>query len=136
MKYLPEPPDEPEDEKLSAEELHDRWEDVTNLGAAELRDVLDSERNDEYKERNSEMAQEGDEPLRDAIMLAETPAEEWDEEEVEEAREALDFISRTAAQGAEKEKEGAMLPEEPHYGKQEMSLVRWGVDPFPEDGWP
>lgn len=141
-KYLPDPPEEPPDDELTPDQLHDRFERVTNITAQEGREVLESKRNEVYKRRNSSQAQEGDEPLEDFIRLAETPASEWQDKddgfnEVEEAKELLDFVDRTAAQGAEKEKEGAMLPdEEPHYGKQEMSLMRWGVDVFPEDEYP
>jgi hypothetical protein len=141
-KYLPDVPEDPPDEELTPSQLHDRFERVTNLDADELREVKDSERNRVYKERNSDAAQPGDEPLDDAIRLAETPASEWEDKddafnEVEEARELLDFVDRTAAQGASRDKDRAMIPEEePHYGKQEMSLVRWGVDPYPDDSYP
>lgn len=142
MKFLPDPDDEPPDEELTPTELHDRFERNTNMTAEEGRDALESERNEIYKRRNSDAAQEGDEPLEDFIRLAETPASEWEDKddgfnEVEEARELLDFVDRTAAQGATREKDGALIPEEePHYGKQEWSLVRWGVDPFPDDDVP
>jgi len=141
-KYLPDPPEEPDQDELTPTQLHDRFESVTNLDADEMREVKSSERNRIYKERNSGAAQPGDEPLDDAIRLAETPASEWSDEddgfnEVAEAKELLNFVDRTATQGASREKDGAMIEEEePHYGKQEMSLIRWGVDPFPDDSYP
>lgn len=140
--YLPDPPDEPRDEELTPNQLHDRFESVTNMTAAEGRRALEDPRNDAYKSRNSEAAQPGDEPLEDFIKLAETPASEWRDvddgfNEVEEARELLDFVDRTAAQGVDRPPaDEALVEEEPHYGKQEWSLVRWGVDPYPEDDVP
>jgi hypothetical protein len=141
-KYLPEVPDNPPDEELTGHEMHDRWEQVTNMDAQGLRYLKQSERNERYLERNSDEAQERNEPLNDAIRLAETPASQWEDEddgfnEVKQAEEALNFIRRTAAQGASQDKDRAMIEDErPHYGKQEMSLARWALDPFPEeDGW-
>lgn len=136
MVELPTIDDTPPDEELSGPEMHDRWTDATNLTASELRDVKESKRNKIYKERNSGASQPGDEPLDDAIRLAETPKSEWGDKddgfnEYEEAEEALNFLRRTGAQGAScSDRDRAMIEEEePHYGKQEMSLVRWGFDP-------
>jgi len=128
------PPDDPPDEELSTQALHDRWEASTNLSARELRDFRDSEYNEAYLAQNSSKAQEGNEPLNDAIMLAETPADEWQETEREEALEALDWIDRHGAQ-AEDGLGDNFLTDEEDMTKREAAGIRWAVDFDSEREW-
>jgi hypothetical protein len=128
-------------ETLTPQEAHDRWEDVTNLDAPELRAVEDSERNDIYLDRAS--GNQGDDdppieggPLEDAIHLAETPRDEWGADERAEADEALNFLSRWEADFAQDEGEALLPEEEPRIHKDELSGIRWGFDPAPGDEFP
>jgi hypothetical protein len=128
-------------EQLAPAEAHDRWERVTNLQADELREVRESERNDEYLARAE--GNQGDDdppipggPLDDAIHLAATPRDEWGADERAEAHEAMNFLSRTTAQFAQDEGKPLLPDEEPRIHKDEMSLIRWGLDPAPEDEYP
>jgi hypothetical protein len=126
------PPDEPPDEELTPRQLHDRWESSTNLDAAQLERFKDSPFNEVYKTQNSAQAQPGDEPLDDAIQLAETPADEWRDlddgfNEVEEAEEALDWIDRHGSQA----RDGLgtnFLTDERKVTRREAAGIRWGVD--------
>jgi hypothetical protein len=131
--------DEPPDEDLSPGELHDRWEAATNLDVAALERLRSSEANATYLEENSKQAQTGNEPLTDAIRLAETPASEWSDEadgfdEVAEAQEALDYGRRSLEQPTGEnvifEGDGVALT------KREIADARWGFDRDPSDGWP
>lgn len=128
------PPDDPPEEELTTDELHDRWERSTNLSAAQLRRFRDSEYNDAYLEQNSSKAQEGNEPLNDAIMLAETPADEWGENEREEATEALNWIDRHGSQAKDGLGEN-FLTENEDMTKREAAGIRWGVDWDDEIEW-
>lgn len=141
MTYSPDLDFEEDIEALSPPAAHDRWEAVTNLDAAELRAVDGSERNEIYLDR-AEGNQGADDPpipggpLADAIHLAETPRDEWGADEVAEADEALNFISRTLPQFGEDEGEPLRPDVAPRVHKDELSLMRWGVDPKPDDGFP
>jgi hypothetical protein len=132
--------DTPPDEELSPDALHDRWESATNLGADALRDFRDSELNAAYLDANSEQAQAGNEPLDDAIRLAETPADEWRDvddgfNEVEEAREGLNFLRRTRAQVDSQGLGENYLTDREVMQKREAALVRWGYDPDDDREW-
>jgi hypothetical protein len=127
MKNIFDPLDEPPDEELSTIELHDRWEQSTNLSAAELRAFRDSEYNAAYLAQNSDQAQGGNEPLNDAIMLATTPADEWGAEERSEALEALDWIDRHGSQAEDGLGENFLTDNE-RVTKREAAGIRWGVD--------
>jgi hypothetical protein len=138
---LPELDFETDTEQLTPGEAHDRWERVTNLEADELRAVRESERNAVYLDRAE--GNQGDDnppipggPLDDAIQLAATPRDEWSADERTEAEEAINFLSRTTAQFAQDEGEPLLPDEEPRIHKDEMSLIRWGADPAPEDEYP
>jgi hypothetical protein len=127
--------------ELTPAEAHDRWESVTNLEADDLRAVQESRRNDVYVDRAE--GNQGDDdppipggPLDDAIHLAATPRDEWGADERAEAEEAINFLSRTTAQFAQNEGEALVPDEEPRVHKDEMSLIRWGLDPAPEDEFP
>jgi len=133
---------ETDTEELSPADAHDRWEGVTNLRAEELRAVRESERNEVYLDRAE--GNQGDDdppipggPLDDAIHLASTPRDEWGADERAEGEEAINFLSRTTAQFEQDEGE-PLLPDEepPKVHKDEMSLIRWGLDPAPEDEFP
>lgn len=133
--FLPDPPDDPPDDELTPTELHDRFEAATNLSPAAADRLVESEPFAIYGEEKSG-GQPLMEPLDDYVRLKETPADEWRDvddgfNEVEEAEELLDYVDRTAAQGAD----GTELGDTGHT-KQELSLMTWGVDPFPEDGFP
>jgi len=137
---LPDTDFESDTETLSPSEAHDRWEDVVNLDADELRDVQESERNAVYLNR-AEGNQEEDPPLEggplaDAITLAETPADEWTDKHREEADEAINFLSRWRADFDQSEGEPLLEDEKPRIHKDEISGIRWGFDPDPDDEFP
>jgi len=132
---------ETDTESVSPSRAHDRWEDATNLDAGELRDVRESRRNEVYLDRAKGNQGSDDPPipggpLEDAIHLAETPRDEWGADERAEAEEALNFASRTLPQFEEDEGEPLLPDEQPRVHKDEMSLIRWGFDPQPDDGFP
>jgi hypothetical protein len=141
MTYSPDLDFDEDIEQLSPQQAHDRWEDVTNLQADELRAVQDSQRNDIYLDR-AEGNQGSDNPpipggpLDDAIHLASTPREGWGPDERAEADEAVNFLSRTLPQFDDDEGEALRPDVSPRVHKDEMSLIRWGVDPKPDDGFP
>jgi hypothetical protein len=128
------PPDDPPDEELSPEELHDRVTETVDLTAGELRDFRDSELNQAYLDENSEQAQDGNEPLNDAITLLDTPADEWRDEddgfnEVEQARELLDFHRSKGGQVNESGLGENYLTDREEMQRAEAQMVRWGDDP-------
>jgi len=127
-------------EDMSPGEVHDAWEDATNLDAPELRAAEGSERNDVYLERASGTQGENPPieggPLDDAIQLAETPASEWGPDEKTEAIEAINFGRRTVPQFGQDEGEALLPDEAPRIHKGEMALIRWGFDPAPDDEFP
>ncbi len=126
---------------MSPARAHDAWEEMTNLDLPELRDVRDSERNERYLDR-AEGNQTDDNPpipggpLSDAITLAETPRDEWGADERAEAEEARNFLARTFPQYEEAQGSPLIEDEPPRVHKNEMSLLRWGFDPEPGDGFP
>lgn len=127
-------------EELTPGQAHDRWEDVTNLQADDLRRLQNSKRNEIYLER-AENNQEGGGalpggPLEDAITLAETPREEWTAAHRAEAEEAINFLSRWRADFEQDAGEPLRPDIEPRVHKDELAGMRWGFDPAPEDGWP
>jgi len=137
--YRPDFEFETDPDDMSPAEVHDAWEDVTNLDAPALRSVRESRRNDEYLEQaegneSSDGPIQGG-PLDDAIHLAETPADEWGADEKAEAQEAFNFGARTFPQFEQDEGE-ALVDESPKIHKGEMALIRWGYDPDPNDSFP
>lgn len=134
------PPDEPPDEDLTPDQLHDRFERFTNLEAEQLKRFKESEFNDAYLEQNSSQAQAGNEPLDDAIELAETPADEWRDvedgfNEVEEAEELLDFRRSKGAQINIQGLGENYLTDEKVMQKREAAQIRWGWDPDDKIEW-
>jgi len=127
--------------EMSPARAHDAWEEMTNLDLPELRDIRDSERNERYLDR-AEDNQDSDNPpipggpLTDAITLAETPRDEWGKDERAEAEEARNFLARTFPQYEEDQGSALIEDESPRIHKNEMSLLRWGFDPEPDDGFP
>jgi len=127
--------------EMSPARAHDAWEEMTNLELPELRDVRDSERNERYLDR-AEGNQTDDNPpipggpLADAITLAETPRDEWGPGERAEAEEARNFLARTFPQYEPDQGTALIEDESPRVHKNEMSLLRWGFDPEPGDGFP
>jgi len=128
-------------DEMAPAEAHDAWSEMTNLSLDELREVRESERNEVYLDRAE--GNQGDDdppipggPLDDAIHLAETPREEWGPDERAEAAEAENFLNRTLAQFDQDEGEALLPDEEPRIHKDEMSIIRWGFDPAPEDEFP
>jgi len=138
MAYNPNLDFETDTEKLSPAQAHDRWEDVTNLDTPELERLEDSRRNELYLDAAE--GNQGDDnppipggPLDDAQHLASTPRDEWGPDERAEAEEALNFLSRTLPQFEQSEGEPLIEDEPPKIHKDELSIMRWGVDPNPED---
>jgi len=132
---------DPDIDSLDPADAHDAWTKMTNLDAGELQTVKESERNAAYLDAAE--GNQGDDdppipggPLDDAIHLAETPREEWGPDERAEAAEAENFLARTTAQFSQQEGEALLPDTEPKIHKDEMSLIRWGYDPAPEDNYP
>jgi len=128
---------ETDTEELTPAQAHDRWESVTNLQADELRELQDSKRNEVYLDR-AEGNEETDPPvpggpLEDAIAMATTPRSQWDADLRKEADEGINFFSRTLPQFEQSEGEPLIEDESPKIHKDELSIMRWGVDPKPED---
>jgi len=138
MAYNPNLDFETDTEQLSPAQAHDRWEDVTNLDTPELERLEDSRRNELYLDA-AEGNQDADNPpipggpLADAQHLASTPRDEWGADERAEAEEALNFLSRTMPQFEQSEGEPLIEDESPKIHKDELSIMRWGVDPKPSD---
>jgi len=138
MGYNPNLDFETDTEQLSPAQAHDRWEDVTNLDTPELERLEDSRRNELYLDA-AEGNQDADNPpipggpLADAQHLASTPRDEWGADERAEAEEALNFLSRTMPQFEQSEGEPLIEDESPKIHKDELSIMRWGVDPKPSD---
>jgi len=133
-------PNDPPDDELTPRQLYDRFEDAVNLDVDELRAFKASEYNDAYNSMKSEAAQPGDEPLDDVIRLSETPASMWRDvddgfNEVEEARELLDFQRRTQAQIRSQGLGDNYLTEARNMQKREAASIRWGIDPDDEREW-
>ena len=127
-------PSVPPDDELSPQQLYDRVEQVTNLDADELRAFKQSDYNAAYLEVASDAAQPGDEPLDDAIQLLETPGYEYSAvddgfNEVEEAKELLDFQRRTQAQIASQGLGDNFLTDARDMQVREAASIRWGIDP-------
>ena len=133
-------PSDPPDDELTPRQLYDRFEEVTNLTASELKSFRDSDYNEEYLEGNSDRAQRGNEPLDDVITLLETPPEQWRDvedgfNEIAEAREMLDFQRRTQAQIKSQGLGSNTLPEYDDMTFREAASIRWGIDPDDEREW-
>lgn len=128
MKRIFNPADDPPHDELTTNQLHDRWEQSTNLDADELRKFRDSEYNDAYLKSNSGGAQSGNEPLNDAIMLASTPADEWTDTHRDEAVEALNWIDRHGSQAKSQGLGENYITDEKDMTKREAAGIRWGVD--------
>jgi len=133
-------PSAPPDDALTPQLLHDRVEAVTNLDAEQLRAFKRSDYNAAYLQVASDAAQPGDEPLDDTIRLLETPAAAYRDiddgfNEVEEARELLDFQRRTQAQIASQGLGSNFLTDAENMQKREAASIRWGIDPDEEREW-
>jgi hypothetical protein len=131
--------DDPPDDELTPGQLHDRWESATNLQADDLQRLKDHPANDRYKDTNSSKAQRGDEPLNDALRLAETPRSDWRDvddgfNEVEEAEEALDYGRRHLAQ--DNTGDPIFTDDGVSLTRRDVADARWGFDRKPDDGWP
>jgi len=133
-------PSDPPDDQLSPEQLAERVDDITNLTVEELESFRASDYNEEYLEGNSAAAQEGNEPLDDVIRLLETPRDQWRDiddgfNEIEEARELLDFQRRTQAQIKSQGLGSNTLAEYDDMTFREAASIRWGIDPDDEREW-
>jgi len=134
-------PDFPEKdiEEMSPEEAHDAWEDLVNINQSGLEKVKRSKRNKEYLDKAEGNQEENPPleggPLEDALTLAKTPRDEWTKKHRKEAEEASNFLARTFPQFEQSEGE-SLIDDEPKIHKDEMSLIRWGFDPDPSDGFP
>jgi len=139
MTYRPDIPEFPED--ASPEEAHRIFEEITNMSAAEGRELRETERHQRYLETASGGREESDPPipggpLGDAIHLAETPADEWGQDEIAEAREHRNYAARTLPQFGADEGEPLLPERQPDVHKGELALQRWLIDPEPEDEFP
>jgi hypothetical protein len=132
MPYLPDPPDDPPDEELGPAALQRRVDDVVNMTPAELRRLKDTEAFRTYA-RNKDAGQPATEPVNDAIQVLEAPTSAFDpgDDVRREAEELLDYVERTTPQGVSGQEIG-----DSDISRQEMSLLTWGVDPDPDDGFP
>jgi len=124
---------------MSPEEAHDAWEDLVNINQSGLEKVKRSKRNKEYLDKAEGNQEENPPleggPLEDALTLAKTPRDEWTKKHRKEAEEASNFLARTFPQFEQSEGE-SLIDDEPKIHKDEMSLIRWGFDPDPSDGFP
>jgi hypothetical protein len=138
---VPRIPGEPPDERLSPGELHDRFTDVVNLSVAEMQSFIKSDYNRAYLERNSDMSQPGNEPIEDVIRLAQTPRDEWSDEddgfnEVQEAREMLNYNRRNLGAIRANGLGNNTLPGELNDMTMiEAASIRWGIDPDSDREW-
>jgi hypothetical protein len=133
-------PSVPPDDALTPQQLHDRVEAVTNLDAEQLRAFKRSDYNAAYRQAASDAAQPGDEPLDDTIRLLETPPAAYRDvddgfNEVDQARELLDFQRRTQAQIASQGLGSNFLTDEMDMQRREAASIRWGIDPDAEREW-
>jgi len=133
-------PSDPPDDQLTPEQLAERVDDITNLTVEELEAFRASDYNQQYLEGNSAAAQRGNEPLDDVIRLLETPRDQWRDvddgfNEIEEARELLDFQRRTQAQIKSQGLGSNTLPEYDDMTFREAASIRWGIDPDDEREW-
>ena len=133
-------PSDPPDDELTPQQLAERVDDITNLTVEELEAFRASEYNEQYLESNSDRAQRGNEPLDDVIRLLETPPQQWRDvddgfNEVQEARELLDFQRRTQAQIKRQGLGSNTLPEYDDMTFREAASIRWGIDPDDERDW-
>ena len=133
-------PSVPPDDELTPQQLQDRVEEALNLDADELRAFKRSDYNAAYLQVASDAAQPGDEPLDDTIRLLETPASAYRDvddgfNEVEEARELLDFQRRTQGQIASQGLGSNFLTDEMDMQRREAASIRWGIDPDEEREW-
>jgi len=133
-------PSEPPDAELTPQQLAERVDEITNLSVEELEAFRASEYNEEYLEGNSDRAQRGNEPLDDVIRLLETPRDQWRDvddgfNEIDEARELLDFQRRTQAQIKSQGLGSNTLPEYDDMTFREAASIRWGIDPDEEREW-
>jgi len=134
---LPDPDDWTKDiEELSPIQAKDRVEETVGLSVDELEALQDTKRFDEYNDQAS--GQETSDPpipggpTEDVIHLLETPADEWGKDEMTEANEWENYVSRTVPQYGESEGEPLIPDEEPDIHKGEMALLTWGIQPEPE----
>lgn len=140
MTYDPDLDFETDLEELSPGAAKDRVDDVTNMSAADARRLKDSKRFDVYNDRAS--GQENDDPpipggpTDDFIHLKTTPASEWDDDELAEADELVNYAKRTVPQYGADEGEPLLPDKEPDVHKGEMALMTWGLDMEPGDGFP
>jgi len=133
-------PNQPPDDELNPQQLHDRVDDAINLSLGELEAFRDSELNQAYLQANSEAAQPGDQPLDDVIRLVDTPRSEYSDaddgfNEVEESRELLDFQRRTQGQIKSQGLGSNTIDGFEDATFREVASIRWGIDPDEEREW-
>lgn len=115
------------------QEIHDELANATNMTPDQLRRMKDTPEWEAYGEAKSG-GEDLNEPVNDMIRLLETPASEYEDEddgfnEVEEANQALDFLSRM--KGVD---EGEPVGDT-GISKRDFSLYGWGFDPDQDDGF-
>jgi len=127
-------------EQLSPQQAKDRVESVTNMTVAQARALKNGPRFDEYNDRAS--GQETTDPpieggpTEDFLHLKTTPADEWGDDEIEEANELVNYAKRTVPQYGPDEGKALLPDQSPDIHKGEMALATWGIDMGPADGWP
>jgi hypothetical protein len=127
------------DDLEDPEQAHDAWEDITDLDAAALRALEDDPYHEAYldvaegREVDDEPLDGG--PLEDALTLATTPRDEWEQEHLEEAAEAQNWLARHGAQFEPDEGEDLIEGDDVYVNKREVAGARWGFD-LDDDGWP
>jgi hypothetical protein len=127
---------------MADKSIRERWQDETNMSTDQLMDLQESRRNELYLERASGN-ESGDKPLpggplEDAIAISKAVDGDraFDEDVKAEAEEALNFFARTKPQFDQSEGEPLLEDEDPRIHKGEISLMRWGFDPDPDDEFP
>jgi hypothetical protein len=128
--------------KHEDDSILDQWQSETNMSTEELIDVRESERNELYLEQ-AEGNEESDGPieggpLSDAIAISRAVDGEREvtDDIREEADEALNFFARTKPQFDQDEGTPLLPNDKPKIHKGEISLMRWGFDPDPDDQFP
>jgi hypothetical protein len=128
----------PDVDDMTPAEVHDVWEQETNLDAPELREVRNDPRNDAYLNQASDGREESDGPvpggpLEDAQHLAETPRDQWTPDEKAEAEEGLNYKARTLPQYGADEGEPLLPERPPDFHTGEWAMVRWAMAPEEDD---
>lgn len=113
-------------------QVHDELDALVNMQANEVESWLESDQFDAYADAKSG-GESPREPAEDMIQLLETPKSDWQDvddgfNEVEEAKQAISFISRMRGN----ESGDPITGTDPELSKRDASLINWGFDPNPK----